>query len=91
MAAQEADNPSRGATKTTNTTGRGMSAKAYVNRRVLAIQAKKKRYKPAKRKGKGNSQSDAENSGAHCSKTTPAKTGQEGNGQRQFSGDNGVR
>lgn len=32
-----------------------MSAKTDVNRRVLAIQAKKKRYKPGKRKGKGGS------------------------------------
>ncbi|XP_046591424.1 SRSF protein kinase 3 isoform X1 [Neodiprion lecontei] len=32
-----------------------MSAKTDVNRRVLAIQAKKKRHKPGKRKGKGSS------------------------------------
>ncbi|XP_043266911.1 SRSF protein kinase 3 [Venturia canescens] len=66
-----------------------MSAKAYVNRRVLAIQAKKKRYKPAKRKGKGNSQSDAENSGAHCSKTAPARQTQDTTGQRQSNMENG--
>jgi len=36
----------------------GMSAKTDVNRRVLAIQAKKKRHKPSKRKGKANSQGD---------------------------------
>lgn len=35
-----------------------MSAKTDVNRRVLAIQAKKKRHKPSKRKGKANSQGD---------------------------------
>lgn len=37
---------------------REMSAKTDVNRRVLAIQAKKKRHKPSKRKGKANSQGD---------------------------------
>lgn len=36
----------------------GMSAKTDVNRRVLAIQAKKKRHKPSKRKGKANSQGE---------------------------------
>lgn len=36
----------------------GMSAKTDVNRRVLAIQAKKKRHKPSKRKGKASSQGD---------------------------------
>lgn len=35
-----------------------MSAKTDVNRRVLAIQAKKKRHKPSKRKGKTNSQGE---------------------------------
>ncbi|EZA51995.1 Serine/threonine-protein kinase SRPK1 [Ooceraea biroi] len=35
-----------------------MSAKTDVNRRVLAIQAKKKRHKPSKRKGKGSSQGE---------------------------------
>ncbi|XP_012216408.1 SRSF protein kinase 3 isoform X2 [Linepithema humile] len=35
-----------------------MSTKTDVNRRVLAIQAKKKRHKPSKRKGKANSQSE---------------------------------
>ncbi|XP_057331157.1 SRSF protein kinase 3 isoform X3 [Microplitis mediator] len=75
-----------------------MSTKASVNRRVLAIQAKKKRYKPTKRKGAksgGNSQADTDNSsGAHCSKTssaTAARQGnQDGNGQRPFT-DNGNR
>lgn len=33
-----------------------MSAKTDVNRRVLAIQAKKKRHKPSKRKGKASFQ-----------------------------------
>ncbi|XP_076623348.1 SR splicing factor protein kinase [Colletes latitarsis] len=46
-----------------------MSAKTDVNRRVLAIQAKKKRHKPSKRKGKGNSQGESETPGAQCSKT----------------------
>ncbi|XP_076285867.1 SR splicing factor protein kinase isoform X2 [Lasioglossum baleicum] len=45
-----------------------MSAKTDVNRRVLAIQAKKKRHKPSKRKGKGNSQGESETPGAQCSK-----------------------
>ncbi|XP_071553440.1 SRSF protein kinase 3 isoform X2 [Temnothorax nylanderi] len=35
-----------------------MSAKTDVNRRVLAIQAKKKRHKPSKRKGKAGSQGE---------------------------------
>ncbi|XP_076247924.1 SR splicing factor protein kinase isoform X2 [Calliopsis andreniformis] len=52
-----------------------MSAKMDVNRRVLAIQAKKKRHKPSKRKGKGNSQGDSETSGAQCSKTAAARQG----------------
>lgn len=38
----------------------GMSAKTDVNRRVLAIQAKKKRHKPSKRKGKTNSQGEGQ-------------------------------
>ncbi|XP_053995142.1 SRSF protein kinase 3-like isoform X2 [Hylaeus anthracinus] len=53
-----------------------MSAKTDVNRRVLAIQAKKKRHKPSKRKGKGNSQGDSETPGAQCSKTPAARQAQ---------------
>ncbi|KAK0090284.1 hypothetical protein PV325_001515 [Microctonus aethiopoides] len=73
-----------------------MSTKASVNRRVLAIQAKKKRYKPTKRKGKGNTQTDNDNTGAHCSKTSarqpqaPDAT-QDSTGQRPFTTDNGNR
>lgn len=47
-----------------------MSAKTDVNRRVLAIQAKKKRHKPSKRKGKTNSQGEPGTAGAECSKTS---------------------
>ncbi|XP_074093747.1 SR splicing factor protein kinase isoform X1 [Cotesia typhae] len=78
-----------------------MSTKASVNRRVLAIQAKKKRYKPTKRKGAkstgSNSQQDNTDnlSGAHCSKTSSAtaarQSDQDGNGPRPFTADNGNR
>ncbi|XP_063976254.1 SRSF protein kinase 3 [Diachasmimorpha longicaudata] len=74
-----------------------MSTKASVNRRVLAIQAKKKRYKQTtKRKGKNHTQGDSENSGATCSKTTTRHStlgegAQEGDGQRTFTTDNGNR
>ncbi|XP_044598136.1 SRSF protein kinase 3 isoform X2 [Cotesia glomerata] len=78
-----------------------MSTKASVNRRVLAIQAKKKRYKPTKRKGAkstgSNSQQDNtdNSSGAHCSKTSSAtaarQSDQDGNGPRPFTADNGNR
>lgn len=66
-----------------------MSTKASVNRRVLVIQAKKKRYKPTKRKGKG----DEDNSGAHCSKTSSLKqpaTDDIDDSQRNYSTDNGT-
>ncbi|XP_076670564.1 SR splicing factor protein kinase isoform X1 [Andrena cerasifolii] len=75
-----------------------MSAKTDVNRRVLAIQAKKKRHRPSKRKGKGNSQGGSETSGAQCSKGPAAQQGQQGSGfyqdtsaQRPYSSDNGNR
>ncbi|XP_011312661.1 SRSF protein kinase 3 [Fopius arisanus] len=74
-----------------------MSTKASVNRRVLAIQAKKKRYKQTtKRKGKNHPQGDSENSGATCSKaptrhSTIGEGTQDGNGQRTFTTDNGNR
>ncbi|CAG5087738.1 Similar to SRPK1: SRSF protein kinase 1 (Homo sapiens) [Cotesia congregata] len=78
-----------------------MSTKASVNRRVLAIQAKKKRYKPTKRKGAkstgSNSQQDNtdNSSGAHCSKTSSAtaarQSDQDSNGPRPFTADNGNR
>lgn len=58
-----------------------MSAKTDVNRRVLAIQAKKKRHKPSKKKGKGHSQGDTETTTGQCSKTQPPVTRQ---GQRSF-------
>ncbi|XP_031826207.1 SR splicing factor protein kinase isoform X2 [Nomia melanderi] len=54
-----------------------MSAKTDVNRRVLAIQAKKKRHKPSKRKGKGNSQGESETPGAQCSKAPCTQQEQE--------------
>lgn len=38
-----------------------MSSKSDVNRRVLAIQAKKKRHKPGKKKGKGDNQGNRNN------------------------------
>ncbi|KOC67401.1 SRSF protein kinase 1 [Habropoda laboriosa] len=72
-----------------------MSAKTDVNRRVLAIQAKKKRHKPSKRKGKGNSQDESETSGAQCSKTPATQQGQgsgsyqDSSAQRPYSSDNG--
>ncbi|CAK9828918.1 SRSF protein kinase 1 [Anthophora retusa] len=72
-----------------------MSAKTDVNRRVLAIQAKKKRHKPSKRKGKGNSQDESETSGAQCSKTPATQQGQgsgfyqDASAQRPYSSDNG--
>lgn len=74
-----------------------MSAKTDVNRRVLAIQAKKKRHKPSKRKGKGNSQGESDAPGAQCSKT-PTTRQEQGSGfyqdpsaHRPHSTDNGNR
>lgn len=75
----------------------GMSAKTDVNRRVLAIQAKKKRHKPSKRKGKGNAQDESETSGAQCSKASATQQGQgsgfyqDASAQRPYSSDNGNR
>ncbi|XP_033183640.1 SR splicing factor protein kinase isoform X2 [Bombus vancouverensis nearcticus] len=72
-----------------------MSAKTDVNRRVLAIQAKKKRHKPSKRKGKGNTQDESETSGAQCSKASATQQGQgsgfyqDASAQRPYSSDNG--
>ncbi|XP_068974476.1 SRSF protein kinase 3-like isoform X2 [Bombus flavifrons] len=72
-----------------------MSAKTDVNRRVLAIQAKKKRHKPSKRKGKGNAQDESETSGAQCSKASATQQGQgsgfyqDASAQRPYSSDNG--
>ncbi|XP_029053095.1 SRSF protein kinase 3 isoform X1 [Osmia bicornis bicornis] len=72
-----------------------MSTKTDVNRRVLAIQAKKKRHKPSKRKGKGNSQGESDTSGAQCSKAPAARQGQgsgfyqDASAQRPYSSDNG--
>ncbi|XP_050573576.1 SRSF protein kinase 3 isoform X2 [Bombus affinis] len=72
-----------------------MSAKTDVNRRVLAIQAKKKRHKPSKRKGKGNVQDESEASGAQCSKASATQQGQgsgfyqDASAQRPYSSDNG--
>lgn len=67
-----------------------MSAKTDVNRRVLAIQAKKKRHKPGKRKGKGSS-GDVDGPGSNGpqggSKT--GSSGQENTGLRPYSGGNG--
>lgn len=71
-------------------TNDGMSAKNDVNRRVLAIQAKKKRHKPVKRKGKGP-QGDQENPGAQCSKASNSNQNQDTSGQRQNSDGNGHR
>ncbi|XP_012283185.1 SRSF protein kinase 3 isoform X2 [Orussus abietinus] len=73
-----------------------MSAKTDVNRRVLAIQAKKKRHKPSKRKDKGGgSQGDQDAPGAQCSKTQSASKGsdhyQDSGGQRQYPGGNSNR
>ncbi|XP_033183639.1 SR splicing factor protein kinase isoform X1 [Bombus vancouverensis nearcticus] len=74
-----------------------MSAKTDVNRRVLAIQAKKKRHKPSKRKGKGNTQDESETSGAQCSKASATQQGQgsgfyqDASAQRPYSSDNGNR
>ncbi|XP_072394199.1 SRSF protein kinase 1 [Diabrotica undecimpunctata] len=48
-----------------------MSAKLDVNRRVLAIQAKKKRHKPAKKKGK-NDMNGHGGENRHNSKTEPS-------------------
>lgn len=75
----------------------GMSAKTDVNRRVLAIQAKKKRHKPSKRKGKANIQDESETSGAQCSKASTTQQGQgssfyqDASAQRPYSSDNGNR
>jgi len=82
----------------------GMSAKTDVNRRVLAIQAKKKRHKPSKRKGKGaNSQGeqDAQSSKGPrqvaATATTAATTAttyeyaSDGPPQRAYNSDNGTR
>lgn len=77
--------------------GDDMSTKTDVNRRVLAIQAKKKRHKPSKRKGKGNSQGESDTSGAQCSKAPAARQGQgsgfyqDASAQRPYSSDNGNR
>lgn len=74
-----------------------MSTKTDVNRRVLAIQAKKKRHKPSKRKGKGNSQGESDTSGAQCSTAPAARQGQgsgfyqDASSQRPYSSDNGNR
>ncbi|XP_011873447.1 PREDICTED: SRSF protein kinase 3 [Vollenhovia emeryi] len=77
-----------------------MSAKTDVNRRVLAIQAKKKRHKPSKRKGKANSQSeqDAQSSKgpragqvAAAATTTAAAYASDGPPQRAYNSDNGTR
>ncbi|XP_016914630.1 SRSF protein kinase 3 isoform X1 [Apis cerana] len=74
-----------------------MSAKTDVNRRVLAIQAKKKRHKPSKRKGKANIQDESETSGAQCSKASTTQQGQgssfyqDASAQRPYSSDNGNR
>ncbi|XP_034934233.1 SRSF protein kinase 3 [Chelonus insularis] len=74
-----------------------MSTKASVNRRVLAIQAKKKRYKPSKRKGKNNSQAEGDNNvaGAACSKSSstrqsqrPENFQQDGAVQKSYTADN---
>ncbi|CAG9839875.1 unnamed protein product [Diabrotica balteata] len=48
-----------------------MSAKLEVNRRVLAIQAKKKRHKPVKKKGKNDMNGDG-GENRHNSKTEPS-------------------
>ncbi|XP_066589980.1 SRSF protein kinase 3-like isoform X2 [Prorops nasuta] len=75
-----------------------MSAKTDVNRRVLAIQAKKKRHKPSKRKGKTNSQGETDTPGAQCSTKPPSAARpeqdswcfQDSSSQKQYS-DNGNR
>lgn len=73
-----------------------MSAKTDVNRRVLAIQAKKKRHKPSKRKGKGTSQGEQDTQVA-CPKPLSARHGQgsglfpDASAQRPYSSDNGNR
>ncbi|XP_026675419.1 SRSF protein kinase 3 [Ceratina calcarata] len=71
-----------------------MSAKTDVNRRVLAIQAKKKRHKPSKRKGKSSAQDETETSAAQCSKAPATQQGQgsgfyQDSAQSPYSGDNG--
>lgn len=77
-----------------------MSAKTDVNRRVLAIQAKKKRHKPSKRKGKANSQSgtdqDAQSSkgprsGQEAAAATVFEYSDSSRMMRVLTGDNGTR
>lgn len=72
-----------------------MSAKTDVNRRVLAIQAKKKRHKPSKRKGKTNSQSeqDAQSSKGPRGQVAAATAGYSdgATAQRSYPSDNGNR
>jgi serine/threonine-protein kinase SRPK1 len=78
-----------------------MSAKTDVNRRVLAIQAKKKRHKPSKRKGKSNPQGeqDAQSSkgprSGQVAATDPAFGGTRWYSddplQRYYPSDNGTR
>ncbi|XP_032689686.1 SRSF protein kinase 3 isoform X1 [Odontomachus brunneus] len=72
-----------------------MSAKTDVNRRVLAIQAKKKRHKPSKRKGKANPQSeqDAQFSKGPRGQVTAAAAGYSdgATAQRSYPSDNGNR
>ncbi|XP_025156832.1 SRSF protein kinase 1 isoform X3 [Harpegnathos saltator] len=72
-----------------------MSAKIDVNRRVLAIKAKKKRHKPSKRKGKTNSQGEQD---AQPSKgprgqvaATAAGYSEGATAQRSYSNDHGNR
>lgn len=64
-----------------------MSAKTDVNRRVLAIQAKKKRHKPSKRKNK----IEPENSSAQSSKNQGSHRFQDSANQQQYSGGNSNR
>lgn len=75
-----------------------MSAKTDVNRRVLAIQAKKKRHKPSKRKGKANSQSDQDaqsskgpRSGQEAAAATVFEYSDSSRMMRVLTGDNGTR
>lgn len=75
-----------------------MSAKTDVNRRVLAIQAKKKRHKPSKRKGKANSQGDQDaqsskgpRSGQEAAAATVFEYSDSSRMMRVLTGDNGTR
>ncbi|XP_012261820.1 SRSF protein kinase 3 isoform X2 [Athalia rosae] len=67
-----------------------MSAKTDVNRRVLAIQAKKKRHKPGKRKVKG-SLGDTDTPGSNGPQGGPktSSSNQENTSSRPYSGGNG--